>query len=506
MTWIDATVVGLFFLGISLVGKWHARTVKDRSAFFTAAGSLPWWTVAASIIATIISSTSFISLPSTIFSDKGSLTYAQLFVGLMFGKFLTAWLFVRPYYESRDIRTTYDYVAVRLDPRIGDLNLALGFLVNVVTTSLKVLATGFAVSIVLGVSLTLSIAVVLVFSALWAALGGLRTVVWTDFAMFVIFVAGAIIAVVFTFAGAGLPIPDVVRLLDEKGKLVLLDFSTDPRKSYTLWAGVIGGAVVGLTACGQQFVFQRVKACRSLKEARRAFYWAGGFYLLMLIPIAAGLGLTAFYSVHEIPPNVAARLPSEPDVIFMHFIVTQLPTGLVGIIIAAILAAGMANFTSHLAEISDMTVSNVYERYVRPSASETHYLLISRVMLVAWAIVYMALALFFANYQARGLFELALSVPNYVSGAVLGTFLLARIGIGTLRTYIPAMILSLASTWILDAQQVSYFWWPLVAAIVMVAIVLAFNRHRPEWTGVGPRSHMLASTSLNQLQNSARDK
>ena len=100
---------------------------------------MPWWAVSASIIATVISSVTFIAVPAAVFKPGGNLGYFQVLLGLMLGKVLTAVVFAGPYYESSSIRTTYDYIGARLHPAVGRFSIGLGIALSVVTTSIKVL-------------------------------------------------------------------------------------------------------------------------------------------------------------------------------------------------------------------------------------------------------------------------------------------------------------------------------------------------------------------------------
>jgi hypothetical protein len=129
-------------LVVTIVGRTLAGRVRTRRDFFEAGGSLPWWAVSSSIIATVVSSVTFISVPAAVFRDGGNLGYVQVLLGLMLGKLLTAWVFARPYYLSTGVRTTYDYIGARVHPRVGRFSLGLGMTLSVINTAVKVLTTG----------------------------------------------------------------------------------------------------------------------------------------------------------------------------------------------------------------------------------------------------------------------------------------------------------------------------------------------------------------------------
>ncbi len=354
---------------------------------------MPWWAVSASIIATVISSVTFIAVPAAVFKPGGNLGYVQVLLGLMLGKVLTALLFARPFYESSGARTTYDYIGARLSPGVGHVSLALGIALSVLSTGIKVLTTGLVLSVVTNWSLTSCVAAVVGFSILWSVMAGLKTVIWTDLILFVLFTLGAVFAIVWTSYGLEMSFAQAFAILDGKAKLVLFDPSIDPKKTYTLWAGLVGGSLLSLAMASSQGTLQRIRACRSARDARKAYLFAALFYLTPICMLGVGLMLTLFYQEHPLSPDVIAALVEQPDRIFPHFIVTQVPQGISAIFIAAIFAAGISTLDTSLTELADVTVTNIYVR-IAGALSAAHYMLVSRLALLLWGIAFGAIALY----------------------------------------------------------------------------------------------------------------
>ena len=232
-------------LVVTYVGHRLSGNIKDRKGFFQADGSMPWWAVSASIIATVVSSVTFISVPAAVFAEGGNLTYFQVILGLAAGKVVVARLLARPFYESQGLATSYEYIARRIDPATGEFSMYLGLLLNVINSGVKLLTAGLVLDVISGWGLAPCALFVMVISVLWGALAGIKTVIWTDFLLFGLFAVGAGFALIYMLLGLERTLPDTIIWLDEQAKLVLFDFDTDPEKRYTIWAGVIGA--IGLS-------------------------------------------------------------------------------------------------------------------------------------------------------------------------------------------------------------------------------------------------------------------
>lgn len=481
----DFLILIAITLAITYGGHLLAGAIKDRHGFFQAGNSMPWWAVSSSIIATVISSVTFISVPAAVFRPGGDLGYFQILLGLMLGKVLIALVFVRPYYESGGIRTTYDYIGGRIDSRVGVLSMGFGIALGSIAASIRIVTTGLVLAVITGWPLPACMAGIAAFAVLWSWMAGLKTVIWTDFLLFIVFTAGAVFAILWLSGQIGMSWSEAWAWLDGQAKLRLIDLSTDPQKRYTLWAGLIGASLLGLAQAGQQGTMQRVRACRSVGDARKAYFFSSFFYLTPICMLALGLLLSVFYAENPLPPAVVADLAEQPDRILPHFIATEIPSGVSVIFIAAIFAAGISTLDTTLTEIADVSIANIYERYIRRDASERHYLLASRLAVLLWGILFTLAALFVSGIQAEGLLNLTFKLPNYVNGSILGTVILARIGVGSWPTYLAGLVTATLSVAVMNlAWNVGFFWWCPASAAVMIVTVWLLDRCTPEWSGI----------------------
>ncbi|MFL2518651.1 MAG: sodium:solute symporter family transporter [Candidatus Azotimanducaceae bacterium] len=479
----DLLVVVTVMLAVTYLGHRLSGSITNRQGFFQADGSLPWWAVSASIIATVVSAVTFVSVPAAVFADGGDLTYFQVILGLAAGKVVIARLLATPFYLSQGVNTSYEYIGARIDVRTGEFSMYLGLLLNLINSAVKLLTASLVLDVISGWGLPGCALFVVAISIVWSALAGIKTVIWTDFVLFILFSVGAVFALFFVSLNIQQGIGEAIIWLDDQAKLVLFDFDTDPSKRYTIWAGVIGAVGLSIAQASTQGTWQRVRACRSVDDAQKAFDVAALFYIVHVVILGVGLALAVFYAERGVSVELAQQLSQSPDRIFPYFIVNELPVGISGLFIAAIFAAAISTLDSALTESSDLTVNHIYQR-VLPNKTEAHYLLASRLLMVVWGLLFFAAAMFFSRYQGVGLLELTFKLPNYFYGAIFASIILARFGIGRFSTIILGFVLATLSVLAMAEANVAFFYWCPVSGVLMVATVWALDRRRWEITGI----------------------
>ncbi len=479
---IDLGVVVLVMLGVTALGHRLSGAVTSRRSFFQADGALPWWAVSASVLATLVSAVTYVSVPAAVFAPGGDLTYFQVILGLALGKVAVALVLVRPFFESTNASTSYEYIGEQIDRPTGEVSMYLGLVLNIINSGVKLLAASLVLDVITGWGLAGCALFVVMVSIVWTTLAGIKTVIWTDFLLFVLFCLGAVFVLIFISVSVETGFLEALVKLDDQARLVLFDFSTDPAVRYSIWAAVFGGIALNIAQGSAQGTFQRVRSCRSVADARKAYVYAAFFYVIHLVILAVGLALVVFYWENPLPGEVTERLVDQPDVIFPYFILTEIPTGLSGLFIAAIFAAAISTLDSALAESSDMSMNHIYarfyKRYRRRDATEAHYVLVSRLLMVFWGLVFFGVTLFFSRYSAEGLLDLTFKLPNYVYGPLFGVIVLARLGIGRFNTMLIGVAVSVAVTLLLGSQSVAFFYWCPIAGTTMVAVVYLLERLR----------------------------
>ncbi len=478
--WINWTILIGIFAAITIAGHIFRGRNADLRDFFLGGRNIPWWAVGGSIIATQASALTFISVPAAVFMLGGNLTYLQMTFGFIIGNVLMALIFVKPYYE-REIFSPYDFIGNRLGVQTSQLARLLFIGGAVMSQGVRLLSTGLILSVVTGLPLGACIFIIFVFAVIWTLTGGIKTVIWTDVIQAGIFIFGALFCLFWTVKTIPGPLGEILAIADDQAKLALFDLSTDPRKTYTLWVGLLGSSVfqLGQNAIDQVST-QRIMCCKNYREAQKAVVFASAGITLSLIMLAVGLVLVAFYTVNPLPESMAGLVSREPDRIFPYFIITQIPRGVSGLMIASLFAAGISTLDSALAALSQTFIAGFYRPYIHKNAPERHYIGVSRISIVLCGALLSFIALGFHSFAGQGLLRLGFIAPGYVYGALLGISLLALLGKGSWRTITAGTVCSVASVFALQKAGVTFFWWYPVAALTVMGVTLGLSGLFPE--------------------------
>jgi SSS family transporter len=475
---IDLAIIAVYLLAVVLFGAWVGRRQRDVSDYLLGDRQLPWWLLLLSIVATETSSVTFLSVPGTAY--QGDLTFFQLAIGFVVGRYAVVALLLPQYFEGR-LLTAYQ----ALDRRFGVATKRLASLLFLVTRSLadglRLYLTAIVLRLVMfgssqeavqsaepGFDQELAWAVVFTGTAtiVYTCFGGIKAVVWTDFIQFFIYIAGAIasgIVIAIYISGSSSDWSDVAL---DAANLRTFDLSFDFTQPYTLWAGILGGAFITLGSHGaDQLMVQRYLSARSMSDAARALKWSGWIVLLQFAGfLLLGLGLTVFYQGREF---------ARADEVFATFIVEELPVGVVGLTLAAVLAAAMSTLSGSLNSLAGTAMNDFYVPLVAPDASPQHQLRVTRMLTVVFGVIQVAVAIA-GQYLQRTVVEAVLSIAALTTGTVLGIFLLAaltrRVG---QRAAVVGMAVGLATVvglaampYLGFATRIAWTWYSLIGAVV----------------------------------------
>ena len=423
---LDWAVVAAYIVGTTIVGHHLKGRQHSTRDFFLGGRSMPWYAVSASTIATTISAITFIGVPATVYAAEGSFVYLQLALGGVIARILVARFLVPLYYE-KEFYSPYEYMTDRLGPVVGRITAGMFFLGGILGQGVRVYATALVLEIITGWSMVQSIAVIAMFAVLWTWMGGIAAVIWTDFVQFFILVAGGIAALIFVTDG----LPDhwntLVSVGQQAGKFSTFDFSTDPRVAFTFWAALIAMPFQNVAVYGTDHLFvQRLLCCRDKREAQKAVLWSTLGELVPVLMLMVGVGLFAFYEFHPLADHLAAMVTEKGDRIFPVFIISEIPTGLKGLLIAGTLSAAISSLDSILAALSQISLTMFYKPFIEPEADEERLLKISRMLVIFWGAVLAFMAWQFSASKLD-LITLAFSVTTYTWGPMLGLFILSMV-------------------------------------------------------------------------------
>jgi SSS family transporter len=482
--YINWIVVVAFIAGTTVLGHRLKGKEGGLQQFFLGGKGLPWWAVSCSIMASQISAVTIIAVPGAIFRTGGSLLFLQgTLIGFVIAKFLMVALFIGPFYEHK-VFSPYDFIENRLGARASNLSRGLFIISAILGHGIRLLTVALVLSVVVGIPIGQSILLIGVFAILWTLMGGITTVIWTDFIMFIVMVGGAILSLVLIFRDIPVGISGMLTQLDEAAKLRLIDVSADPQKTWTIWTSIVCFTIFELAQNSvDQVITQRMMCCRNQKDAKKAVLGSLGIIGITLLMTAVGLGVWLFYQHNPITAEHASFLAEQPSRAYPFFVVKELPPGVSGLIIAAIFAAGISTLDSALAALSETTVNGFYLKFFKPGASEAESLRVSRISVIVWGIVLSGLAYVAGKLvQNEGLLNLAYKAPIVTYGPMLMIALFALKRFGSFKPMLIGAICAIATSVGLlvaisqKAVAMDQFWLYPITCIVFAIVAFAADK------------------------------
>ena len=459
---LDLAIIALYLAGITLFGLRFRKRQRSLRDYFLADRNIPWWAIALSIVAAETSTLTIISIPGLAYDTN--LMFLQVVLGYLVGRVIIC-VVLLPQYFRGDLFTAYQLIERRFGQGLRSLTAGLFLVTRAAAEGVRVYAVSIVVAIALGTGEVASIAIITALTLIYTFEGGLAAVIWTDVVQTIIYVGGTIVGL-FTILhyvpGGWTAVHAAAR---NAGKLQMFDFSFDFWKPYTFWAGLIGGAFLTTASHGtDQLIVQRLLAARSERQSVTALLASGVAILFQFaLFLIVGVMLWAFYRQ---PSSYFGRA----DRIFPVFIVSRMPKGIAGLLIAAILAAAMSNLSAALNSLSSTSMIDFYFRN-QPQADERRKVRLSRVATVIWALVLFGLAVLSLHKVGR-VIEVGLEVASVAYGALLGVFLL---GVLTRRANQRGAMLGMACGFVTDiylwlGTGVPWTWYVIIGTMVTFAV------------------------------------
>ena len=482
---LDLAIIFGYLIGIVLFGTWFARKQKTTSDYFLGDRSVPWWAVAFSIVATETSTITFISVPGIAFARGGNFQFLQLVFGYLLGRVVIAVLFIPSYFRG-ELLTVYQLLDRRFGGKIKMLAASLFVVMRNIADGIRLLLTAIVLAAVYtsfqpaaNAETITVVSVILIGVAMivFTYFGGMEAVIWVEVVQLGIYIAGAIAAAVILTSSIEGGLSTAMSVAFQYQKISVFDFSFDLTRTFTFWAGLIGGCFLTMSTHGtDQYLVQRYLCTDRPRKASTALLTSGAIVFAQFIGfLFIGVLLFAFYHPYTDPSYATASSAAFPfsggDRVFPDFITRHLPTGLSGLVVAAIFAAAMS---SSLNSIAATTVNDLYRPF-RQKLSDQHYLKVSHWLTLLWGVVQIGVALV-VRHKERSALDQALSVASLINGPVLGVFL-----VGVFLKWVsepPALIGMLASClamiYIRFATNLAWTWYVFVgSAITLIVAALA---------------------------------
>lgn len=432
MHWLDIIIMLLYFSVLAGMGIYFFKQNTTTEEYFVGGRSFSGWVIGISLVGTAISSITFLAYPADAFKTTW-IRFTPNF-SLAVAVVIAAYLFL-PFFRRGKITSAYEYLESRFGPSIrvyGAITFIFGELIRI---SIVLFLLSLVIHEITGFSVVTAILIAGSFVALYTVIGGIDTVIWTDFIQVVVLIVGGIVCLGIIVAQLPGGLNQIISVGLAEGKLSLgemIDGEIQPAswslslQQKTASMMLIYGLVNWLRHyCANQTIIQRYVSTRSAKEARKALFVAAS----LRIPVWAFfffLGTSLFVYFAEFPtPETAQMLSGEMNAeqVLPYFIINYLPPGLTGIVLAATLAAAMSSLDSSINAIATISVVDIYKRHFTKDSDDKHYLN-SAYIFATIAGVLMLIGAIILHYSVTKTVEhVAITLVSLFTGGMLGIYL-----------------------------------------------------------------------------------
>jgi SSS family solute:Na+ symporter len=466
----DLAVVIVYLAGITWFGARFRRRQKSLREYFLGGKTAPWWALALCIVAAETSTLTIVGTPALGFT--GNLGFLQIVLGYLLARIVISVLFL-PHYFRGEMFTAYELMRRRFGERIRKLTASIFLVTRALAEGVRVFAIALVVSIVLGTGDVPSIAVIVALTLVYTFEGGMSAVIWTEVLQMCLYIVGAVLSFWFILDKIPGGWAHVAAVAGAAHKFTIFDFRFSPNmdffsRAYTFWAGIAGGCFLTTASHGtDQLMVQNLLSARNERQSRAALLasWvviAFQFALFLLI----GVTLWVYYG------DMHLAVPEHTDRIYAQFIWKNLPPGVAGLLIAAIVGAAMANLSAALNSLSSTTVVDIF-RARSGSGGDGRSLRLARLSNVAWAAILLGIAV--GARHSHSVLEAGLTIASIPSGALLGVFLL---GVLTKKPREKAAMAGVAAGLIAvisvySATKIAWTWYVLIGTSVTFLVGMA---------------------------------
>ena len=464
---VNFAVLGLYLAVMLAIGAATGRRVKGTRDFFIAAGRLNYVIVGLSLLGTYLSALTMMGLPGMSYGQHDWTYVVQLPFLVITAVVITG--VVLPRYREAGVVSIYAFLERRIHVS-SRLIAAISFIVFAIgRMGLVLYLPALAFSTVTGVSLPLCIVAMGIIITAYTVMGGIEAVVWTDAIQVGVFVLAAILTLGFVFSDLGVERFLAIGMAHNKFRIVVP--GVDIFRITTLWL-ILETIFQTIRIYGtQQDMAQRFMTTGSTEKANRSV-WIG---ILTYIPLAfvfyfIGTALFAFFVAHP-----EAGLPDRADRIYPYFVVSRLPVGVAGLVIAAIFAAAMSSIDSCMNSASTVCIEDFLKRFRRREQTDRYDLRLARLLTVLWGELAIVMGLLFMNVEyAQIVWGKLMGIStNGILGLMALAFLPFRVSPWAAVTGFVASYICLFAIMQLG---VNFLLWPVLGNLVCFLTALLFNR------------------------------
>ena len=475
MQTLDLVIIFGYLIGVTLFGIWFSGRQQTTEDYFVGDRAVPWWAISASIVATETSTITFISVPGIAFAKNGNFEFLQLVFGYMLGRVVISLIFI-PLYFKGELFTVYQLLGDRFGEKVRMLASSLFVIMRNIADGIRLLLTAIVLAavyvafvpdanpntIIIGSIILLGLVMII-----FTFFGGMEAVIWVEVVQLGIYLGGAAAAAFVILNQIDGGMATVMEIGSRYEKFRFLDFALDFTKAYTFWGGLIGGCFLTMSTHGtDQYLVQRYLCTDKPNRAALALLSSGAIVLAQFIGfLFIGVLLFAYYQPFNLSgyETAAGAFPfTSGDQVFPDFITKHMPSGLSGLVVAAIFAAALS---SSLNSISATAVNDLYKPFVRDK-DDKHYLRVASVLTVVVGVIQVVVAIAMKDVGTSAVNQ-ALGVASLINGPVLGVFLVGTfIKKANQTSAIIGMAVSIAlMLYIFFETKIAFPWYAVIGSL-----------------------------------------
>ena len=418
--WANWSVLVCYLLGMLGMGIYFMRREKGADDFFKGGGRIPWWAAGISIYATMLSAITYMAIPAKAYATDWTY-YPMLWMIPLVG-FPVIWYYL-PYFRKSKAASAYAILEERFNTATRLMASTLFCIFMVARMALVLYLPSLALTAVTGIDIYLCILMMGLVTIIYCTMGGVEAVIWGDVIQGCILVGGAIFAALYLWGNTEGGFSGAWQLAVDNDKLRLFVWSWDYRR-VTFWVAILGGGIANnlISYTSDQTVIQRYMTTKDEKSAGRSILTNG--FMSVFISVAfyfIGTGLYTFYKTHPQSLDITMQ---QGDAIFPYFMMSQMPAGIAGLLIAAIFAATMSTISSNINSLSTAFSIDFVQRF-RPHTSDRALLRVARWTCIVSGLVGLGLALMMATWNIASLLDYFNTILGLLTSGLGGLFVMA---------------------------------------------------------------------------------
>ena len=416
--WLNWTVLALYLVGMLLMGFYFMRKENGADDFFKGGGRIPWWAAGISIYATMLSAITYMTIPAKAYTTDW--TYYPMLWMILLVSFPVIKYYL-PYFRKLNVTSAYEILEQRFNTFTRLLASALFSIFMIVRMAIVLYLPSLALTAVTGIDIYLCIVLMGLVTIIYCTMGGVEAVIWGDVVQGLILVFGAIFAVIYLAINTEGGVAGCIDIALENDKLRLFDFSNSWSQA-TWWVIIIGGLANNLISyTSDQTVIQRYLTTPDEKSAGRGILVNGVMSVFVSVAFyMIGTGLYTFYKTHPAELDVTM---GQSDAIFPFFMMSQMPAGVAGALIAAIFAATMSTISSNINSVATAFSIDFWQRFRRTTDSQL--VVVARWASVVSGLVGLMLALFMATWNIQSFLDFFNEALGLLTSGLGGLFFIA---------------------------------------------------------------------------------